>query len=310
MNLLYVGPADAHFEAWRQVIARELPDVDFRADSSARSDESFLAAMAYRPPQGRLSRIPGLKMVFALGAGVDGLLASGLPEAVDLVRMVNPAMIEAMADYVDFAVMRYHRGFDGLERDQRGHVWSWGGPTRPKSATRVGVLGLGRLGAATAVRLAAQGYAVRGWSRTAKSLPNVRTFTGADELPALLADTDILVNLLPLTPATRDLLDIRLFERLPRGARLIHAGRGEQLVEDHLLQALADGRLAGATLDVFKEEPLPPAHPFWSHPRIRITPHCASYSTPEDCWPLVRDALDRLKQGQPPATAVSREAGY
>nr|WP_314437221.1 glyoxylate/hydroxypyruvate reductase A [uncultured Brevundimonas sp.] len=310
MRLLYIGADDAHYRAWRDLIADRRPGYALIADRPALLDTPFKAAFAYQPPPGRLSRIADLSLVFALGAGVDGLVDEVRASGAILVRMVNPAMTQAMIDYVLYAVTRYHRRFDEIEADQRAHRWVWQGPTPGRAALRIGVLGLGRLGAAVATALAQQGYPVGGWSRTPHALDGVHNYVGAEGLRGLLAVSDILVNLLPLTAETQGLLNTEAFDQLPLGARLIHVGRGGHLVEPDLLAALDTGRLAGATLDVFDREPLPDDHGFWAHPKIRITPHCASFSSPEDCWPVVADALDRLESGAPPPRAVDLAAGY
>jgi glyoxylate/hydroxypyruvate reductase A len=214
-----------------------------------------------------------------------------------------------MTEYVLLAVLRHHRQFDHFEREQRAGRWSFALP--PLAADRrIGIMGLGELGSAAARSLAAQGFPVAGWSRTAKDLPGIETFAGEQSRPAFLARTDILVCLLPLTADTAGILDAATFAGLPRGAFVINVARGAHLVEDDLIAALDAGQLAGATLDVFREEPLPADHPLWRHPKVLITPHVASYSSPLTAAPGVIRNIALACAGQPLIHQVDRDRGY
>ena len=218
-------------------------------------------------------------------------------------------MARSMSEFVLAQVLKYHRRLDHFAAEQRAGRWSFALPEPPR-ATRVGIMGLGELGRHAAGVLVGQGFTVRGWSRSPRELPGGTAFAGAEGLENFLGGTDVLVCLLPLTPATRGMLDARLLAGLPPGARLVNVGRGAHLVEADLLVALDDGRLAHATLDCFAEEPLPPGHPFWSHPRIDVTPHVAAFADPESAADEVAENLRRLRDGRPLRHLVDRAQGY
>jgi glyoxylate/hydroxypyruvate reductase A len=226
-----------------------------------------------------------------------------------LCRMVDPGLTSSMSEYVLAQVLKYHRTLDVYACQQRRGEWRLT-LARPAAACQVGVMGLGVLGTHAAGVLAWHGFAVRGWSRSRKRIDDVTTFAGREELDAFLADLDILICLLPLTVETEGILDAGLFARLPVGARLINVARGGHLVEPDLMAALDAGQLAHATLDVMREEPLPPDHPFWRHPSIDITPHAASYSLPETGVETVLENIARLEAGRPLLHTVDRQRGY
>jgi glyoxylate/hydroxypyruvate reductase A len=295
--------------AWRRELERRLPGLEVRAWPEAGDPAAIDAALVWRPPPGLLRSLPNLKAVLSLAAGVDSLLADpSLPE-VPLCRLVDPSLTRTMSEFVLLQVLKYHRALDRYARRQRVGFWRLELPS-PPSSTRVGVMGLGELGGDAARVLVRHGFAVRGWSRSTRTIDGVACFAGETGLAPFLAETDILVCLLPLTETTRGILDDRLFERLPEGARLINVARGAHLVEADLLAALDRGHLAHASLDVFGEEPLPAGHPFWRHPRIDVTPHAASYGLPESAADAVAENLRRLDAGQPLLHVVERARGY
>jgi glyoxylate/hydroxypyruvate reductase A len=256
-----------------------------------------------------LRSLPNLKAVLSLAAGVDSLLADPTLPEVPLCRLVDPSLTRTMSEFVLLQVLKYHRALDRYVRQQRAGLWRLELPS-PPSSTRVGVMGLGELGGDAARVLVRHGFAVRGWSRSTRTIDGVACFAGETGLEPFLAETDILVCLLPLTETTRGILDNRVFERLPEGARLINVARGAHLVEADLLAALDRGHLAHASLDVFGEEPLPAGHPFWRHPRIDVTPHAASYGLPESAADAVAENLRRLDAGLPLLHVVERAQGY
>ena len=223
--------------------------------------------------------------------------------------MVDPAMNEAMAETALWAVLSLHRRCLDYARQQRESRWAPHGQ-RSAGEVRVTVLGLGQMGRAVALRLVRNGYAVSGWSARPASIAGVRTLAGDAALPAVLADAQVLVNLLPLTPATRGLIDARLLARLPRGASVVNLARGAHLVEADLLEALASGHLRHAVLDVFATEPLPAAHPFWSHPQVTVLPHVAAQTTPaaRRLWSARNVAA--LREGRPLRHLVDRSRAY
>ncbi|HVH02675.1 MAG TPA: glyoxylate/hydroxypyruvate reductase A [Amaricoccus sp.] len=249
-----------------------------------------------------------LKAVLSLWAGVESIV--GDPTlTVPLCRMVDDGLTRGMVEWVTGHVLRYHLGLDAHLFGQDG-VWR-NGVVPPLAAERtVGVLGLGELGRSVAAALAGLGFDVRGWSRRARDLPDIASFEGEDGLEAVLRASDIVVALLPATAATENLLDARRLALLPDGARLVNPGRGSLIDDAALLAALDSGRLAHATLDVFREEPLPPGHPFWAHPRITVTPHVASETRPETAAEAIARNIRRGEDGTPFLHVVDRTAGY
>jgi len=310
MNLLFLCPPRVvDLAAWQRVLGELDPGIRVLLPDEAAPDDVD-AAVVQDPPAGALRRYPRLRAIFSLGAGVEHLWSDPLLPDVPLVKMASPMKARVMAEYVLYAVLRHHRGFDALERQQA--TQSWRRPTLYSplaSERRVTVLGLGELGLAAAQALQAHGFRVAGWSRTPKDLPGIACHAGPQGLAHLLPETEILVSLLPLTPDTEGLLNARLFAQLPAGAAVINAGRGRQLVAADLVAALDRGHLSGATLDVVEPEPLPPGHPLW-HPRIFVTVHTASYPPPHTAAPSLVENLHRLAAGQPLLRLVDRTARY
>ncbi len=308
MALLFYSREDDP-QAWRAALCARLPDLDFRIWPELGDPGVIETALVWRPPPGLLASLPNLRAIFSLGAGIDALLADPTLPDVPLCRMVDPSLTRSMSEYVLTLVLFYHRRLDLYAEQQRSARWRMEMP-RPASDTTVGVMGLGELGGDAARCLAGRGFRVRGWSRRRKRIAGVESFAGKAELESFLAGLDIVICLLPLTPATEGILNAELFARLPQGACLVHLARGAHLVEQDLLDAVQRGHLRGAVLDVFREEPLPAEHPFWRHPRIRVTPHSASYSLPETGAEVVADNIRRLRAGRPLRHVVRRERGY
>jgi len=271
-------------------------------------------ACVWRPPVGLLRTLPNLKMIVNLGAGADHLLADATLPAVPVVRAAHPDLSMRVTEYVVLHTLRYHRRQPLYDAQQRERVWRVH-PQPAASEVNVGVMGLGVIGSEGARVLARIGFNVTGWSARAKPVASVQTFHGADGLDAFLARTEILICLLPLTADTRGILNRDLFARLKRdgaagGAFLINAGRGGLQVDADILAALDDGTLAGATLDVFPHEPLAPDSPFWSHPKVTITPHNAGDILPAFLAADVMQQIVRLERGEPLANLVDRSRGY
>jgi len=310
MALLIIAP-DERPDWWRREFARVAPDLEVRVWPEVGDVADIAYALAWKPPAGELAKLPALKAILSMGAGVDHLFADpALPE-VPVTRVVDPYLTSGMSEYVVLHVLRYHRNQPVFEAQQRAHVWDdRARELRQADERRIGILGLGELGRDAAAKLVTLGFDVAGWSRAAKTLGHVACLHGADGLAALLARSDILVCLLPLTPATAGILNRQTFNQLPRGACLINAARGGHLVEADLLDALASGQLAHATLDVFASEPLPADHPFWDHPQITVTPHNASITDPRSVVRQVVDNISRIDAGEPPLHLVDRDAGY
>lgn len=294
---------------WAQLFAQKAPRQAFRIwpDIGPPGEVRFLAA--WEPPQDLEKLFPNLELLFSVGAGVDQFDFSALPPGLPVLRMIEPGILAGMVEYVSFAVLALHRDMPGYQRQQRRAEWR-PMPVVAAPRRRVGVLGLGTLGQAVLAQLRGFGFDCAGWSRSRHAMENVQCFAGESELTAFLARTDILVCLLPLTAATRGMLSSALFDALPFGAGLVQVGRGPQLVAQDLLAALARGQIGDAVLDVCEPEPLPPAHPFWQHPRIWLTPHIASMTQPETAVEVVLENLRRYHAGEPLLGLVDRERGY
>jgi glyoxylate/hydroxypyruvate reductase A len=269
-------------------------------------------ACAWNAPRGLFARLPRLEAIFSLGAGVDHILADPELPDVPVVRIVDPDLTMRMTEYVVLHVLMHHRRQRLYDAQQHERMWREH-EQAPASAVAVGVMGLGVLGRAAAVALARLGFRVAGWSRTPKALPDIETFHGDAGLDAFLRRTEILVCLLPATPATQGMLDRKLIRKLKRdgaGAYLINAARGTLQVDADILAALEEGLLAGATLDVFAREPLPAASPLWRHPKVTITPHNAAVSDPRALAANVLRQIERFEQGLPLEHVVDRACGY
>lgn len=267
-------------------------------------------AVVYDPPPGVLSQYPRLRVIFALSAGVDRLMDDPTLPAVPLVRLVHEDIVAAMREYVLYHVLKSHRDFGQYEELQRRSAWSWPAPSRRAQDYRVSVLGIGRLGLPCVIALKDLGFDVVSWRRRDGKLAPVPCHTGLDGLERVLARSDLLVCLLPLTEDTHGLLDARAFALMPKGAHLLNVGRAGCLVEADLLAAVESGQIEHATLDVFYSEPLPHSHPFWRHPRITVTPHAAANAGPAACAAALAETLDCLREGRPLQNVVDRTTGY
>lgn len=299
---------------WCDQLQRALPEATIHprdaggntADPGApRADYAVL----WRPHPSFFLEQRHLKAIFNLGAGIDALAA--LPECprdVPLIRLEDAGMAQPMAQYVLAAVLRHVYRFDRYAKLQREEVWE---PKRPRAPAdvAVGVMGLGAIGSSIADTLTAQGFAVRGWARQRRELAGVTVYP-AHELAQFLDRLDVLVNALPLTAATSGILSRDNLVRLADGAHVINIARGAHLVEDDLLDLLASEKLSGATLDVFREEPLPPAHPFWCHEAIVVTPHVAGVTVVADSVRQVADKIRLLERGMPVSGIVDWKRGY
>ncbi len=309
MALLFISKSDDP-DAWRAMLAEGLPDLDVRVWPEAGDLSEIEYALAWKPEPGLLARFPNLKLIQSLGMGVDHIFVDpDLPAGVPVARLVDPDMVRQMGEYVIFAALRHHRRMDEYDANQRAGLWHQAG-LRDTPLVRAGVLGLGAIGGDTAMKLAALGFQVAGWSRTPKSLKGIESFHGDDGFAAFLQRTDILVCLLPLTPETLGILDAAAFAALPEGAYVINLARGGHVVEDDLLAAIDRGHIAGATLDVFQTEPLPDGHPFWAHPKIHVTPHIAGLTNPRTSAAQVIENIRRVRSGEAPLNLVDAARGY
>ena len=269
-------------------------------------------AIVANPEPGQLQGLPELKLIQSLWAGVDRLLADAtLPPGVPLARMVDPQMNLAMAQTATWAVLSLQRDFFRYARQQSMHQWLvW--PQRRVDDWRVTVLGLGQMGRAVAHQLQGLGCRVQAWRADGglAAPDGVHLATGEAGLAGLLRQTDVLINLLPLTRPTKGLLNASLMQQLPRGAALVNLARGAHLVEADLLAALDSGHVSHAVLDVFAHEPLPADHPFWDHPAITVLPHAAAQTDPRSAAEVVAANVRALREGRPLAHLVDRQRGY
>jgi glyoxylate/hydroxypyruvate reductase A len=300
---------------WAALLRAEAPARDLRIWPDAIGNAADVAyACVWLPPSGLLARFRNLRAVINLGAGVDRLLTDpNLPD-VPIARVVHPDLTARVVEYVVLHVLMHHRRQRLYDAQQRSRLWQVHDQPAA-SEVAVGVMGLGAIGAAAADALARLGFQIAGWSRTPRSMAGIELFHGAAELDRFLARTEILVCLLPQTAQTEGLLNRELFRRLKRdgatgGAFLINAGRGALQVDADIVAALDDGTLAGATLDVFPQEPLPAASPLWSHPKVTVTPHNAGDISPRAFVREVIAQIERAERGQPMAHLVDRARGY
>ena len=299
----------ARGEQWAKLFAQRAPEVSFRLWPDVGDPAEIRYLAAWQPPEDPARTLPNLEVVFSVGAGVDQFDLSSVPPHVPVVRMIEPGIVEGMVEYVTQAVLTVHRDLFDYCLQQQNKTWKEL-PVRAAALRRVGVLGLGVLGTAVLERLRLFGFACAGWSRSPRDIEGVECHAGIETLDAFLAHTDILICLLPLTPATRGILNAPLFATLPHGASLIQTGRGPHLDQAALLAALDSGQLQNAILDVTDPEPLPADHPLWTHPRVRITPHIASATRPETAVEVVLDNLRRHRAGLPMLGQIDRSQGY
>ena len=296
-------------EDLRAELLRYAPGADIRvaADPGALDEIEMLTVSTYHPGEAR--RYPNLKVVQKTGAGVNNILADDdLPAAIRVTRLQTTISGEEMAEYALAYVLQEQRHVRAYREQQARCEWRHY-PPRIATETTVAVLGLGRVGGRVAARFVANGFRVAGWSRAAKDLPGVQSFTGDDGLGELLARADYVVGVLPSTPATRGLFDYACFGRFRPQAWFLNLGRGDQVVETDLLRALDDGLLAGAVLDVVSAEPLPANHPLWRHSRVQLTPHVSGYHL-GDAIADIAENFRRLREDQPLLHEVDRERGY
>ena len=297
-------------QPWLQGLRAALSDdtVEIWQPGAAAADY----AVVWAPPQRFLDEQAGLKALFNIGAGVDALLRLRLPPQARVVRLDDAGMSVQMAEYVCHAVIRHFREFDGYQADVALGKWSYRKPRRRQDFP-VGVMGLGVLGERVSRALAQFDFPVTGWSRSAKSIPGVQCFSGESGFNDFLAASRILVCLLPLTPDTENIMRHGTLMRLKPGGYVINVARGSHLVDDDLIALLDSGHLAGATLDVFRTEPLPAAHPFWRHPKITVTPHTSARTLRDESIAQIAGKIKALENGAPIASlpgVVDAKKGY
>jgi glyoxylate/hydroxypyruvate reductase len=296
-------------EDWRQALARHLADFTFTAGPQCADARSVDVALLHKLPERGLLEFTNLRAVISLSAGINQFDPKRMPPGVVLSRSIDPTLTRHMVAYAKAAVYHHQRRFDEFERRARAAVWRFEAP-KLVSETTVGVLGLGELGGAIAAGLADDGFQVQGWSHSAKPSPRWHAHSGDEGLRAMVGACDIVINVLPLTPSTENILSAALFASFKRGACLVNMGRGAHLVEDDLLAAIEQGIIAGATLDVARREPLPEGHPFWRHPRILVTPHVAGLTSPATAAAQVAENIRRAMHGEALLNQVDFAKGY
>lgn len=299
---------------WLDELRRQLPEAeieDWTGHDTLGPGRSGRAehAVAWAPPQAFIDLQPGLKTLFNVGAGVDALQRLALPPGLSVVRLDDAGMAAQMAEYVCHYLLRHVRAFARFEAQQQVGRW-YQGPTPVRGDHPVGVMGMGVLGRHVAQAVRQFGFPVNGWSRSPHHMDGVTGFHGMDQLDHFLAASRVLVCLLPLTHDTRDLLDARRLSRLMPGGYLINVARGALVVDEDLLQMIDNGHLAGAALDVFRTEPLPPEHPFWRHPAIRVTPHVSARTLRHESMAQIAGKIRALQRGEPVTGLVDRQRGY
>jgi glyoxylate/hydroxypyruvate reductase A len=309
MALLFRSSIDSAAR-WRGQIDRLVPGLEVRVWPDIGDAAAIRYALVWRPEPGLLASLPNLKLILSLGAGVDHIFGDPeLPRGVPIVRLVDPYLTDAMSEYVAMQVLRLHRGDLEYQAQQQARIWREL-PQKNAVERPVGILGFGEIGEAAGRRLRALGFPVAAWGRRQREVEGVTLFAGPEGLPQLLARSEILVCLLPLTAATEGILCAANFAHLPRGAGIVNAGRGAHLIEEDLIPALDSGQLSAAALDVFREEPLPQGHPFWAHPRIIVTPHIAGITNPATAAPIVAENIRRFEAGEPLLNRVDPAQGY
>jgi len=304
---IYFCCTDFKAEPWLAALRTALPQAQIEVWSPGAPPGDY--AVVWAPPQAFLDEQPQIRALFNLGAGVDALTQLRLPATTKLVRLDDAGMSVQMAEYVTHALIRHFREFDGYAADVAQGKWSFRKP-RLRQDFPVGIMGLGVLGQRVARAVQQFEFPVVGWSRSPRQVSGVRCYAGAEQFGEFLAETRVLVCLLPLTAETDGVLNRNTLSRLRPGGYVINVARGAHLVEEDLIPLLDEGPLAGATLDVFRQEPLPAGHPFWRHPKITITPHTAARTLRDESVAQIAGKIARLERGESIAGIVDPRKGY
>lgn len=309
MTLLFHG-LEQRGLVWREIVSARVPQMPFLRWGHDEVDPLTVRYIAaWNAPPEFIAQFPNLEILFSVGAGIDQLPLDALPPQVRVVRMVEQGIITGMAEYVAMACLALHRDLPFFISEQRAGRWSYR-HTRLASESRIGIMGLGELGRASLEMLKPLGFPLSGWSRSPRVIEGVSCFSGEAGFDAFLAQSDILVCLLPLTDETRGILCRETFAKMPVGSAVVNAGRGGHLVADDLIAALDAGQLRAAMLDVTSPEPLPESHAFYRHPAIFLTPHVAAETRHETAGNVLADNVERLLAGEPLLGEVDRTRGY
>ncbi|MEP2239959.1 MAG: glyoxylate/hydroxypyruvate reductase A [Maribacter sp.] len=301
---------DSKIELWKNALQNADKTIKVYSYLEDHPKEDITMAVIWKHPKGSLSGYPNLKCIASAGAGVDYIFEDDTrPKNIPITRIVDPYLAGDMSEHVLAVILAHLKNLNAYKLDQVANVWEPKDYLRIKDVT-VGILGLGELGALTASDLSSCKFNVQGWSRSKKSIAGVQTFSGAEEQKEFLKSTDILVCLLPLTPATEGILNKELLSQLPKNAYVINVARGGHMVDDDLIALLDSHHLSGACLDVYHSEPLPKSHPFWNHNKVHMTPHYASVSDTSSVIPQIVENYKRLATGEKLQNLVDSDKGY
>ncbi|WP_200978791.1 glyoxylate/hydroxypyruvate reductase A [Echinicola sp. 20G] len=306
MSLAIISP-NRDIASWLKILADTASEIPLEIYPDIKDPYSVEVAMVWQHPKGSLQAFPNLKLICSMGAGVDHILGDEtIPNDIPITRIVDPRLTFSMTNYVVMGVLNYHRQIDRYKKDKARKVWDMSNPEIP---IRVGVLGVGELGGDVLDKLAQLGIEVYGYGNSAKSDFRHPYYYG-DQLPLFLQKVNVIVCLLPLTPETEGFLNIDFFKRCNKGTYLINVARGKHLNEEDLIEAIDEGYMSGALLDVFRQEPLSKEHPFWEHPKITITPHIASITNPDAAAPQIIKNYFNVIEGKELINKIDRNKGY
>lgn len=301
---------DHKIELWKNALLKANSSLKVYSYLDEHPKEDITMAVIWKHPQGSLANYPNLKCIASAGAGVDYIFEDeNRPKNIPITRIVDPYLASDMSEHVLAVILAHLKNLNAYKIKQVQNLWEPMDYLRIKDVT-IGILGLGELGALTATDLTKYGFKVQGWSRSKKNIKGVHTFSGENELSAFLSTTNILVCLLPLTPATEGILNKKLLSQLPEKAYVINVARGGHMVDDDLIALLDSGHLSGACLDVYHAEPLPRSHVFWNHKKVHMTPHYASVSDTNSVIPQIVENYNRLNSGKKLNNLVDTDKGY
>jgi len=306
MTIALIIP-DRKLDDLQQRLQQALPETRIEIWPELSEPTAVTFAVLWKQPAGAVAALPGLKALQSFGAGVDGILADTSLPKLPLARIVDPALTEAMLLYLSGIESYYRLRLDRFVSNQQHKQWL---PRSPRKLKTLCVLGLGELGTATALHFLQQGYKVCGWARSQHSLPGVSCYAGPEQLPIALADADLVICLLPLTTQTENLVNTAVFSMMKLGVIFINVARGAIVEDNALLAALDSGRVQAACLDVFRQEPLPAEHPFWSHPAILVTPHSSAVTRVDTVVAQIAENYRRSKQNLTLLNEVDWQQGY
>ena len=301
---------DNKIDSWKKALMAKAPDISIYSYLEEHPKEEITLACVWKQPVDSLKQYPNLKCIASFGAGVDFLFKDqSVPKHIPITRVIDPVLASDMSEFVLALILSFFKNLNSYKTDQLKNVWY---PQEYKriSDVTVGIMGMGALGEKLAEDLIKNRFKVIGWATSPKEIPEAEVYAGNSKKNTFLSRSNILVCLLPLTQQTTGILNNKLFKELPKQSYVINVARGDHLVDEDLLEYINNGHLSGAGLDVFHEEPLPFEHPFWTHPKIHITPHVASVSDIESVIPQLLENYRRLTEGMPLNNTVNREKGY